>query len=183
MINFDENEEDFEMWMSVELNGKNYPDYVVSSKGKIYSMKTNKIVTGAISKGYNKIKLRDENNQLYQTGRHRIVAERYCEHPDGKDTVNHIDGNKLNNVPDNLEWVTPQENTIHAVEHGLIYTVGDKSHFASISEDTAREMCKLIVKGISLKEISKQLNVGYDCVKKINAGRSWKHISKEYGII
>lgn len=183
MINFDENEEDVEIWLGVTINGKEYRDYVVSSKGKIYSFKTNKLVTGTLSKGYNKIKLRDENNKLYQTGRHRIVAEQYCDHPEGKDSVNHIDGNKLNNSPYNLEWVTPQENTIHAVEHGLIYTVGDKSHFASIDEETARKICELIIQGVKLKEISRRLNVGYDCVKKINNGKSWKHISKEYGII
>ena len=34
-----------------------------------------------------------------------------------------------------------------------------------------------------LKEIAKYLNVGYDCVKKIHAGTSWKHVSNQYNFL
>ena len=33
--------------------------------------------------------------------------------------MNHIDGNKINNSVNNLEWVTNQENQIHKVKTGL----------------------------------------------------------------
>jgi hypothetical protein len=36
---------------------------------------------------------------------------------------------------------------------------------------------------MTLKEIAKYLNVGYDCVKKINSGSSWKHISNQYNFL
>ena len=182
--NFDPNEEDVEIWLGVTIKGKEYDKYAVSSKGKIYSHTTNKLLDGRICRGYNVMKLRDEDRNIYNTGRHRIVAEQFCENPDNKEYVNHKDGNKLNNNPSNLEWVTAQENTLHAIDHGLIYTVGDKSHLASIDEATAIRICEMIVDGkLNLREIADELGVGYDCVKKINEGKSWRRLSSRYGII
>ena len=50
---------------------------------------------------------------------HRLVALSFLDKPDGKDFVNHIDGNKFNCNLSNLEWVTTSENRRHAVDTGL----------------------------------------------------------------
>ena len=50
---------------------------------------------------------------------HRLVADAFLEKEDGKDVVNHIDGNKANNCADNLEWCTSSDNNIHSYHlHG-----------------------------------------------------------------
>jgi hypothetical protein len=38
--------------------------------------------------------------------------------------VNHIDGNKTNNIVSNLEWVNNSENQLHAYKLGLNYVTG-----------------------------------------------------------
>lgn len=60
---------------------------------------------------------------------HRLAAQAFCQNPNNKPEVNHIDGNIHNNycgckelgyTDGNLEWVTRKENMEHASSHNLI---------------------------------------------------------------
>ena len=48
-----------------------------------------------------------------------MVAKYFCQNKHNYTEVNHIDGDKTNNHPQNLEWVTRSENLKHAYKLGL----------------------------------------------------------------
>ena len=50
---------------------------------------------------------------------HRLVAATFLGKPPKNYTVNHKDGNRLNNCIDNLEWISLADNIRHGFEAGL----------------------------------------------------------------
>ena len=98
--------------------------YVISSNGLVKSISNAKFKYPRILKerisdrGYNKA-------VLYNNGKpktyfiHRLVASAFIFNEHSKPFVNHIDGIKLNNNLNNLEWCTHKENINHAVKIGL----------------------------------------------------------------
>jgi hypothetical protein len=64
--------------------------------------------------GYRTVSLRGKTYKVA-----RLVASAFLDRPAGTSVINHIDGNKLNDIAWNLEWVTQAENNDHAFRNGL----------------------------------------------------------------
>lgn len=92
-----------------------FKDYSVTTDGRVFSHRFNKIKElspAAASSGYANVTLSNGKvKQYFQV--HRLVAMAFLPKPKGSDIVNHIDGNKLNNALENLEWTTRKGNAKH----------------------------------------------------------------------
>ena len=96
--------------------------YEISSYGRVKSFKV--YPSGKILKpspdlnGYLRLSLVKEGKNKY-VNVHRLVAEAFLPRISGKTCVNHIDGNKTNNLVSNLRWVTNKENTNNPITINL----------------------------------------------------------------
>jgi hypothetical protein len=108
---------------------------------------------------------------------HRLVGEAFIPNPEMKPTINHIDGNKLNNYYLNLEWATYGENNQHAIDNGLISRrKGVEIHCAKLNDSAVLEIKQLLSEGISWRKIGARFGVSKGPIQRIADGRGWKHI-------
>ncbi|AIW03342.1 HNH homing endonuclease [Bacillus phage Mater] len=95
-------------------------NYEMNELGQLRNSKTGRILKPKISnKGYVVYGISLEG-KYKDVSAHRAVATLFVDNPEGKPVVNHKDGNKQNNCYTNLEWATNSENTVHAVQEGML---------------------------------------------------------------
>lgn len=105
--------------------------YEVSNTGKVRSLIFKDKPTGIYemklytgSKGYQSVELYKPHPKNCWV--HRLVAEAFCNKPEGCDIVNHIDNNPSNNHYTNLEWTTYSGNLKHAQNQGRLFDAQSK---------------------------------------------------------
>lgn len=114
--------------------------------------------------GYCTIKL--SKNGKKRTARiHRLVAEAFIPNPNNYPCVNHIDGNKLNNNVNNLEWCTEKQNMEHAAKFNLVNR-GKQQYVKQLTLDG-----KLIKIHKSIREASRETNICRDSITKCLKGK------------
>lgn len=171
-----------EIWKTV----KDYPDYKVSNKGIVvstHSGKEKKI--GSVNpKGYTTCAISSNGKRRYASP-HILAAEAFIPNPENKRTVNHKDGNKLNNNVDNLEWATYSENHLHAYSE-LGRVAPNKGRFGKDNKrsrpvrciETGEEYDSITIAAHSKGQTQSALSMHLLGKYKQFAGHTWERITK-----
>ena len=155
----------------VRKNGTN--EYI--QKGKILKFNKN-------NSEYYRVRL--SKNGVVKTYRvNRLIALTFINNPLNKKTVNHKDGNKLNNKVSNLEWATHKEQTKHMHEVLKVPYSDCKYCHEANKKKIIRDDNKIYN---SLKEAKKDLknknaHITEVCQGKLNktCGHSFKYLREE----
>jgi len=79
--------------------------------------------------------------------------------------VNHKDGDRTNNDVSNIEWMTPKENTHHAIETGLRNNKGINHYLSKLTEKDV-----IFIKKSNLKQVELSKIFG------VSPSTIWRHV-------
>ena len=159
--------------------------YLVSSLGDVIKANTmNALSKNCTNRGYYFVKLDGIPKTI-----HRLVAKAFIpnDYPE-KTQVNHKNGNKLDNTVDNLEWVTAQENIIHAYKNDLMKVPScENSCHSTITNEQARIICMLLLQHNGNSRLVSQIchddfkfEASNQIIQQIKHKVSWREISDEW---
>ena len=153
--------------------------YYINKKGELFTENGKKKMKDCQKNGYikNGLVLKDGSQKSYF--RHRLVMICFNYREDyPKYQVNHIDGNKLNNSIENLEWCTNQENRIHAVKLGLAASLkGETNPSSKLLETQVIDIIQDLLHGIPYSQICNKYNCSKSTISAIKNKRNWKYIT------
>ncbi|WP_435018414.1 NUMOD4 motif-containing HNH endonuclease [Tundrisphaera sp. TA3] len=150
--------------------------YSISNVGNVRNIETGILKAAYLTTyGYRALKFY-RNGKMHHKFIHCLVAEAFIgERPHGL-VVNHKDGNKTNNSPNNLEYVTSAENNRHAVEMKLY--IPNRFPNGTIRprkiDEAGAERIRTSEGGKTLANLSIELGILLEQCYKIRKGTQWK---------
>lgn len=156
-----------------------YEEYFINESGEVFKCNNGKLrkLKQSTQWGYKRVRLVIKGRE---TSRHvhRLLALAFIPNPENKPEVNHKDGDKSNNILDNLEWVTRAENNKHARELGLNKPLKGADNGRSIlSEGQAVEILTLYLNSTKpYHEIAELFGVTTTTITALMLGKTWKHL-------
>lgn len=167
---------DIEQWRPIP----DYPQHHASSWGRIKNVVTGRILAGTLTrKGYRQYSLRGTRGRRVPFG-HRLVAAAFLGPLPLGNIVNHLDGQKTNNFPGNLEYTTPRGNARHAAALGLLRPNpprGEKSPHAKLTEAEVRAMRTRYQGGASAAALGREYGVTQRAAHMAVTRHTWRHVA------
>lgn len=129
--------------------------------------------------GYVQVTIK-HNFKKYTPGVHALVAFAFLgappgEYGRGKIAVNHKNGVRSDNRPENLEWCTYQENLDHACANGRM-RIGEDNPSVVLTVTKVRKIRALYKSGISKAEITRRFGCSYCAIDLVCRRETWKHV-------
>lgn len=143
----------------------------IVSEGRVF-YKSGKECKAKDSGGYYAVCIR-EGKVKYTYRVHEVIAVILGLDVIGND-INHIDGVKTNDTPNNLEAITRGGNIYHAMRTGLNNEMGS-GHITRcvITQEMADEIRELIEQGVSYNAISEKYGIAKCTISNIKHNRRW----------
>lgn len=108
---------------------------------------------------------------------HRLVGIAFVPGYQQALTINHIDGCKTNNRPENLEWVSLARNTQHEWETGLVDLRGDAHPGKKLTSKRVVYIRRLLAQGISAHTLAVVAGVSPSAIDMIRDGKRWPQVT------
>ncbi|MBR6289309.1 MAG: HNH endonuclease [Acholeplasmatales bacterium] len=165
---------DVRIWKHIVCEDEQFPDYYyISRYGQIFSAWCGEYLQFTQNaRGYLVVSLQTVDGRRIQRRVHRLVKYTFDYFPGCElYQVDHLDGNKTNNVLENLDWVTPQENIRRAE------ISGQRHHLRLLEEGDIYQICDMIIAGYTNEEIRQEIPNATDMsIGEIMEGRRAKHL-------
>ena len=180
-------------------DGSVLQEYFVSNHGRIWSTRKNDFISPYLDdRGYYRATLtnfKTKNGMASSifTGVHKLELMSFVPITQANYYMpNHRDGNPMNNDLTNLEWVTPSENTTHAIDTGLSRCKGTENSRSYLTDDQVHIICKGLEDGLKPPKIAD--SIGYTVpphtqdernrvcaiIRNIKYGDTYREIADQY---
>lgn len=107
---------------------------------------------------------------------HRLVALAWVPGYEPGCHVNHIDGKKVHNHADNLEWMPNEENVKHQWRTGLVDLRGERASSAKLNWSRVEAIRRALRKGVKANTIAIISGMSVTAINKIRDGVTWRSI-------
>ncbi len=131
---------------------KDFPDYYITSCGKVWSYRKNKFLKPSLNNGYLQVVLaNDKESKTFKV--HRLIAETYIPNPNNLPEVDHIDRDTNHNWLSNLRWVSSIENNSNKSNNKKVKCIELNKTFNTIME------------------VERELNINHENISKVCRGK------------
>lgn len=150
---------------NIVFDGKTFNNYFFDNEGNVLNKDKEKLKPWDDGRGYYVVDITTDKGESVRMKIHNGVAETFHGKRPKNAIVQHKDGNKHNNSPKNIEYLSQKENVAHAQEliKGKEYLNPKKI-----------EKINTMLKTMGIKEVSEKLDIAYHIVRDIKNGKTYK---------